>query len=927
MPEIRFDAPDLPLVTAGFAFALLAIVTLEWRGGGSVGRRLARTLVRSALLLVVALALGQPMLVRDREAPSRVVLLLDRAARRIEGGESAATELLTRARLAARTGRFTLDVLSFDASVMRDAGPTVPSPTGPGARSRLSPALGAAGLLVSEGEAAAVVLASDGRADAAGAREAVEALKARGIPVRLVAIPAPVAPAARDPFFDSLDVPEAVNGPFAVRAGVQEPGVGATATLLVDGARTSDHPPVPLSPSDEVVFDGLVLPPGFHDVAVLVEGGSRPGAAPSPPIMRRALVRVAASPRVLVVSGGPTGGVLRRTLSSQGFSVSLAGASDAEGALAADSKLDLVVLDSDAIPAATFAFLDALLTRVRAGCGLIVAAGASADSWAALGRGPLAPILPLLPMDPPVTPLPPEPPPPAAPPQPKPPRSDDPVDPGPGLVAEMRPELALPISLLLVIDRSGSMEEEGKLGMAVRSAEEAAATLAPTDRVGVISFSDEPTLDCPMTSVSIATSVGLVPSLRASGDTDIFAALALAAKTMAPETNPIRHVLLLTDGLQSGSAYYTDLVTRMADSGMTLSTVGLGHDIAEARLKKLAAQGHGRFLFAPTSQDLPRVLIRDTKAVLADRLDRAKKARIDDPANALPPKPAKPDATPEAPTVPPPSESKPPPPLAPMSSVPATPLVRRRPHEALLGLEPANYPRIGMPKFAKPATPTSTILVRQSGEPVLAAGRAGLGRVIVLALPVTDPGFVAWQDATRLVSQAARSVTPPSDEGPVAVVRVTQGPDGDRLRVAVPDGIDPSAVAARIRVRRRGADGVVDASLADTDGGDVVYRLPPTTGDAATVIVESAGEDGAEPRALPPISYVPSKGPPTVRGSEPEALRRDAGQPLVAPDSADLFDIPKKRRASDFPLAAWLAALAAILLVIDVALHRRGRPS
>ena len=123
MPEIRFDALDLPLITAGLIFARLAIAALEMRSDGSRGRRMARTLVRSVLLVAVALALGQPSLVRDHEAPRRLVLLLDRAARSIEGGEAAANDMVSRARLAADTGHFTLDVLAFYETIRRDAGP------------------------------------------------------------------------------------------------------------------------------------------------------------------------------------------------------------------------------------------------------------------------------------------------------------------------------------------------------------------------------------------------------------------------------------------------------------------------------------------------------------------------------------------------------------------------------------------------------------------------------------------------------------------------------------------------------------------------------------------------------------------------------------------------------------------------------------
>ncbi len=943
MPDIRFDAPDLPLLTTAFVFALLVVGTLESRADGSLTRRFARIVVRSLLLLAVALALGQPSLIRDRDASARLVLLLDQAAFRVDGGRAAAEDIVSRARLAAVRGRSALAVLSFDETVHRDADPTGHADAAPSdpaiSPSRLAPALAAAGLIVSGAESATVILASDGRADARGASDEITRLLSRGIRVHVVAIPAPAPALPSAPEFDSLDVPESVSGPFAVRAGVRDVGVGATATLLIDGVASTDHPSVPLSNADEATFDGVVLAPGTHDVAVLVEGGTMPepeslsaGPRPSgvykpPTIIRRALVHVKAPPRVLVVTGGPTGAVIRRTLSSQGFSVSSTGPADALEVLRLDAKLDLVVLDTDAIPGSSFAFLDLLMTRVRAGLGLLVAAGNSPEAWATLGRGPLAPILPLLPLDPPVVPLPPEPPPPVTPPIPKPPKDDDPIEEGPGLVAEARPELALPITLLLVIDRSGSMEAEGKLGMAVRAAEEAASTLAPSDRVGVISFSDEPTLDGPIVSVSMATSLGLVPPLRAAGDTDIYAALALASKTMATETNPIRHVLLLTDGIQTGSAYFTDLVRRMAEDHVTLSTVGLGHTIDEARLKKLANLGNGKFLFAPTPQDLPRVLIRDTKAVLDDRLDRARKARLNDPDRAPPPRPPSKDAPPEVAVPPPPSQSKPPPPLPPPPPASAAPLMRWRAHESLAGLDRARYPRIGVPKLSKVSSPTSMILVRQSGEPVLCAGRAGLGRVLALALPITDPGLVAWEDATRLVAQAARSVTPPSDEGPVAFVHVTSGPAGDRLEVAVPEGIDASAVASRIRVRRRGADGDRIATLVETDGGDVVFQLPPTTGDTATALVESAAEEaGGESRALPPISYVPSKGPPPVRGSEPNALAR-ATLPLSAPDAADLFEVPTKRGTDDVPLRAWLAALAALLLPLDVALHRRGRPS
>ena len=174
---------------------------------------------------------------------------------------------------------------------------------------------------------------------------------------------------------------------------------------------------------------------------------------------------------------------------------------------------------------------------------------------------------------------------------------------------------------------------------------------------------------------------------------------------MAPETSPIRHILLLTDGIQTGSAYFTDLVRRMAEDRITLSTVGLGQSINEFRLKSLARLGNGRFFFAPTPQDLPRVLTRDTRTVVEERAARARLARLNDPDRL--PRPSRPRPlhratlapTPAMP--PPPSESRPPLPPAPAPAIAPVPLLKMRAHEALLGLDAGAYPSVGMPRPAR----------------------------------------------------------------------------------------------------------------------------------------------------------------------------------------------------------------------------------
>src|SRR5207253_2906887 len=139
-----------------------------------------------------------------------------------------------------------------------------------------------------------------------------------------------------------------------------------------------------------------------------------------------------------------------------------------------------------------------------------------------------APILPLVPKAPPTpaaaAPPPPPPLPPPEEPEPEPEPEQRP-DKGPGLVAARKPEEALPVSLLLVLDRSGSMSLEGKWKMATAVAEETAGLLAPSDRIGVVTFADDATVDVPMRTAGSVASLGLEVGVVPDGNTDIYRAL------------------------------------------------------------------------------------------------------------------------------------------------------------------------------------------------------------------------------------------------------------------------------------------------------------------------------------------------------------------------------------------------------------------
>lgn len=905
----ELGVPGATAVAVAVAVAI-AVTLLEVRAEGTPRRRAVRTVLRTLVLGCVLAALAGAARTTTTSRPGTVVLLADDASGATPEGRAALDALTARARAAAARTGATLKVLPFAAAAHAPHdGSATAGVADDRPRSRLAPALAAAALAAPADAPAAVVVATDARLDLADATDARDGLDARAVRVRGVIVP-PATPPARAPAtrIDAFDVPLEARGPVAVRVAVTTEATVAV-RLRVDGADRAQRPVAP--PTAEVTFDDVLLTPGRHEVAVVVEDAT--GAALA---VRRTLVHVAAPTRALVLSDVADGGAVRRALTTQGLEVVVAAGADAADALARE-RADLVVLDADVATTGRDAAA-ALAARVEAGTGLLVVAGRDAAAWAALAEGPLGARLPFRPAPPP-TPPPPTPAPPT-PPETAPEPDPEPPPPGPGFRAERRPEDALPITLLLVIDRSGSMAAERKLTLAIAAAEEAAAQLAASDRVGVVTFADEATVDLPPRAAGLVAVRSLALGLVADGNTDIYRALKAAQAVMRAETNPIRHVILLTDGRDTKSDVYGALPGELAAEKITLTTVGLGYSIDERSLKELARLAGGVFRYAPTARELPRILTRDTQVVLNARGEAAERARLDPrakepPTLPLPPKPA-------PPALPPPKPTPPKPPAPPPPGADRRPLLRLRPHDAVAGLVSADLPVVGPPRPGTVAPGAAVLLARDDDGPALVAGRAGLGRVLVWAVPADDAGVLGWRLHPRLFAQAARAVaslpTPPD----AAEVRVVPSATGDRVVVALPEGVAPEAAAAALGVSVLGPDGPRQATPDGVEGGEVRFLLPATATPTAVVRVTVRRPDGTV-AALPPLTYVPSP-PPGPPPADVDGLAGALGAPAASPDAPDLFDVPSVATTTRESGVPALLLLALFLLPLDAWAHRRG---
>ena len=208
---------------------------------------------------------------------------------------------------------------------------------------------------------------------------------------------------------------------------------------------------------------------------------------------------------------------------------------------------------------------------------------------------------------------------------------------------------------------------------------------------------------------------------------------------------------------------------------------------------------------------------------------------------------------------------------------------------------------------------------RGDDEPVLVAGRAGLGRVLVWTLPATDAGAGAWPALGRLFAQIARSALAP--EGAFEYLprpQVEQGPDGARLRVLWP----PGTASGRVEARWFGPAGAERAVGTFTSEEAAAARPLPDAPAGSHCRIELQLPGGPQPAPLGYLVAAPAEEP--LRAADPDALAAGLGTALVEPIAftRELPVLERAVRVPRWPLFLWLAVL---LLPLDVFLHRRGR--
>jgi Ca-activated chloride channel family protein len=178
-----------------------------------------------------------------------------------------------------------------------------------------------------------------------------------------------------------------------------------------------------------------------------------------------------------------------------------------------------------------------------------------------------------------------------------------------------------PLDLTLILDRSGSMQESGRLDYLKRGLLLAADRLQPGDRVDMVVFDgsvctpvegwvvgrDDPTLlRRAIEAISPTGSTNLAAGLREGYRV---ARAHLAADPPGVPRN--RRAMLVTDALLNtgdvDEALVSDIGAAFEEGGIRLTGVGVGREFNDSMLDRLTEKGHGVYVFMGSVPSVDRI--------------------------------------------------------------------------------------------------------------------------------------------------------------------------------------------------------------------------------------------------------------------------------------------------------------------------------
>ena len=171
-------------------------------------------------------------------------------------------------------------------------------------------------------------------------------------------------------------------------------------------------------------------------------------------------------------------------------------------------------------------------------------------------------------------------------------------------------------NLVFLLDVSGSMQADNKLGLVKQSMGLLLDSLKPTDMISIVTYAGADTIVLRPTEVTERDVIlNAINTLNAGGGTNGAAGIN-TAYSLAQEafiTGGINRIVLCTDGDfnvgVTGSQLYS-LIEQKREEGVTVSVLGFGMDsFNDTQMEQIADRGNGNYAFIDTIEEARRALV------------------------------------------------------------------------------------------------------------------------------------------------------------------------------------------------------------------------------------------------------------------------------------------------------------------------------
>lgn len=179
-------------------------------------------------------------------------------------------------------------------------------------------------------------------------------------------------------------------------------------------------------------------------------------------------------------------------------------------------------------------------------------------------------------------------------------------------------------SLTFVIDVSGSMAQENRLGLVKQSLELLVERMRPDDQVSIVVYGSNARIVLePTDGTNKGRILDAINALQPEGSTNLEAGMNLGYQmaNAAYRPNAINRVIIASDGVANVGITSPDALSEQirgyADAGITLTTIGFGMgNYNDVTMEQLADQGNGSYAYVDTIVEAEKLFVEDLTATL-----------------------------------------------------------------------------------------------------------------------------------------------------------------------------------------------------------------------------------------------------------------------------------------------------------------------